>query len=302
MNRRSGPISAELSASTAGIVRHHLQVAKVPLCLLVAFSSFFGFSLSAHHLGWQAWLVFCAILLLACGGASLNSYQEYRWDRLMQRTRRRPVAAGYVAPEQARRQGQLLVGAGLILLFVGTSQPMAVIVGALALVGYNFVYTPLKYRSIWAIIPGALCGALPPYIGWLAGGGPLYSPIILGGVLLLVIWQIPHFWLVMLSNKRDYRESPLPSLAHLFSESKLQLLSVLWLGALITVLHTLLAMFTTMPATIRIMISAVSLIVLIVFSLQMCLRKQPPYRFLFMLLNSFMLLTMALLTVGAVVV
>ena len=219
----------------------------------------------------------------------------------MQRTRRRPVAAGYVTPEQARRQGQLLVGGGLILLFIGTSHTMAVIAGALALVVYNLVYTPLKYRSIWAIIPGALCGALPPYIGWLAGGGPLYSPIILGGVLLLVIWQIPHFWLVMLSNKRDYRESPLPSLAHLFSESKLQVLSVLWLGALITVLHTLLAMFTTMPATIRIMISAVSLIVMVVFSLQMCMRRQPPYRFLFMLLNSFMLLTMALLTVGAVV-
>ncbi len=301
MNRRSEPISAELSVSTAGIIRNHLLVAKLPLCLLVAFSSFFGFSLSAHHLGWQAWLVFGAILLLSCGGASLNSYQEYRWDQLMQRTRRRPVAAGYVTPELARRQGQLLVGGGLILLFIGTSHTMAVIAGALALVVYNLVYTPLKYRSIWAIIPGALCGALPPYIGWLAGGGPLYSPIILGGVLLLVIWQIPHFWLVMLSNKRDYRESPLPSLAHLFSESKLQVLSVLWLGALITVLHTLLAMFTTMPATIRIMISAVSLIVMVVFSLQMCMRRQPPYRFLFMLLNSFMLFTMALLTVGAVV-
>jgi len=302
VNRRTEPISAELSATAAGIFRHHLQVAKLPLCLLVAFSSFFGFSLSAHHLGWQAWLVFGAILLVACGGASLNSYQEYRWDRLMQRTRKRPVAAGYMAPEQARRQGQLLAGMGLTLLFIGTSQPMAVIAGALALVIYNFVYTPLKYRSIWAIIPGALCGALPPYIGWLAGGGPLFSPTILGGVLLLVIWQIPHFWLVMLSNKTDYKESPLPNLSHKFSESKLQLLSVLWVASLITVLHTLLAIITTMPVTIRIMLSVVSLAVLVVFSLQMWLKDQPPYRFLFMLLNSFMLFTMALLTVGAVVV
>lgn len=273
----------------------------MPLCLLVAFSAFFGFSLAAHHLGLQAWTVFLSIMLLACGGASLNSYQEHHWDRLMQRTRKRPVAAGLVSPEQARRQGQLLAGGGLLLLYIGTSQPLAVVAGATALILYNFVYTPLKYRSIWAIIPGALCGAMPPYIGWLAGGGTLFSPVILGGILLLIIWQIPHFWLVMLSNRHDYRQSPLPNLANLVSESRLQMLTVLWVGALITVLHTLLAMFTTMPATIRIMISVVSLLVLTVFSLQLGVSKRPHYRFLFMLLNSFMLLTMALLTVGAVV-
>jgi protoheme IX farnesyltransferase len=135
----------------------------------------------------------------------------------------------------------------------------------------------------------------------LAGQGPLFSPVILGGVLLLVIWQIPHFWLVMLSNKRDYRESPLPSISQMVSESRLQMLIVLWVGALVTVLHTLLAMFTAAPLTIRIMISGVSMVVLVVFGLQMGISKQPHYRFLFMLLNSFMLLTMALLTVGAVV-
>lgn len=301
MNRRSEPIAAELSGSAAGLIRHHLLVAKVPLCLLVAFSSFFGFALSAHHLSWQAWLVLCAVMLLACGAASLNSYQEYRWDRLMVRTQKRPVAAGQVTPEQARRQGQLLAGCGLLLLYIGTSKPLVVIVGATALVLYNFVYTPLKYKSVWAIIPGAICGALPPYMGWLAGGGPFFSPVILGGVLLLLIWQIPHFWLVMLSNKRDYNQSPLPNLSQMLSESKLQVLTLLWVGALITVLHTMLAMSTAMPVTIRVMISVVSLIVLGVFGVQMGIRKQPPYRFLFMLLNSFMLLTMALLTVGAVV-
>ena len=301
MNRRSESIAAGLSGSTAGVVRYYLQIAKVPLCLLVAFSAFFGFALSANHLGWQSWLVFVSVMLLACGGASLNSYQEHRWDRLMQRTSKRPVAAGLVSPEQARRLGQLLAGCGLLLLYISTSQPATVFAGATALILYNFVYTPLKYKSIWAIIPGALCGALPPYIGWLAGGGTLFSPVILGGILLLVIWQIPHFWLVMLSNRHDYRQSPLPNLANMVSEPRLQMLTVLWVGALITVLHTLLAMFTAMPATIRIMISVVSLLVLVIFSVQLGVSKKPRYRFLFMLLNSFMLLTMALLTVGAVV-
>lgn len=301
MNRGSRPISAQLSLSAAGLVRQHLLVAKIPLCLLVAFSSFFGFALSARSLGGAAWIVFVSVFLLACGAASLNSYQEHRWDRLMKRTRRRPVAMGIVSPDHARRQGQILAGLGLFLLYLGTSHPAPVLAGSLALGLYNFIYTPLKYRSVWAILPGAVCGALPPYIGWLAGGGTFFSPVILGAVLLLAVWQIPHFWLVMLFNKSDYRASALPSLARHLSERRLRFISIIWLGSLITILHTLLALFTAMPTTIRVMISVASLVVLLIYTLQMGVRKEPPYRFLFILLNSFMLYTMALLSVGAVV-
>lgn len=301
MNRGSEPISAGLSTSAVGLVKYRLMVGKLPLCLLVAFSSLFGFALSAQRLGWQGWLVFASVLLLAGGGASLNSYQEYRWDRMMKRTSRRPVAAGLIAPETARRQGQVLAGSGLFLLFLGTSQIVPVVAGVIALILYNLVYTPLKYRSTWAIVPGAVCGAIPPYIGWLAGGGQLFSPVILGVVLLLILWQIPHFWLVMLSNKDDYRMSPLPHLSNLIPESKLQIMAILWIGALVVVLHSLLVISTAMPVTIRIMVSVVGVAVWLVFILQLGMRKAPPYRFLFILLNSFMLLTMALLTVGAVV-
>ncbi len=302
MTRDSGQISAKLEASFAGLLRYHLQAAKVPLCLLVAFSSFFGFALSSHQAGVQAWLVAFSVLLLACGGASLNSYQEHHWDRLMQRTRRRPVALGVLAPEQARRQGQGLVGAGLFLLYLVTSDPAPVLAGCLALVLYNFVYTPLKYKTVWAIVPGAVCGAIPPYIGWLAGGGAMFSPLILGGVSLLLVWQVPHFWLVMLSNKADYSRSPLPSLAKLLPESSLRTISIVWVGALITVLHTFLIIFASMPGAIRVMVSVAGLAVLLVFSLQMGLRKKPRYRLLFIMLNSFMLFTMALFTVGSIVV
>ena len=129
MSRNTRPISADLSLSWAGLIKYHLLVAKIPLCLLVAFSAFFGYALSAHRLGLAAWIVFISVFLLACGAASLNSYQEHRWDRLMQRTRRRPVAMGVVAPEQARRQGQILAGLGLFLLYLGTSNPAPVFAG-----------------------------------------------------------------------------------------------------------------------------------------------------------------------------
>ncbi|MEJ2057043.1 MAG: UbiA family prenyltransferase [Desulfofustis sp.] len=244
---------------------------------------------------------FTSVFLLACGAASLNSYQEHRWDRLMRRTRRRPVALGIITPEQARRQGQVLAGLGLFLLYLGTSDPAPVLVGSASLVIYNLVYTPLKYRSVWALLPGAVCGALPSYIGWLAGGGAIFSPIVIGAAALLALWQIPHFWLVMLYNKSDYRSSSLPSLVNKVPERSLRLISVIWFAALIVVLHTLLAFFTSMPATIRIMISLVSLVVLLIYGLHMGAKREPPYRFLFIMLNSFMLYTMALLSVGAVV-
>jgi heme o synthase len=301
VRRNSGPISAELSLSWAGLIKYHLLVAKIPLCLLVAFSAFFGYALSARGLGLSAWVVFTSVFLLACGAASLNSYQEHRWDRLMRRTRRRPVALGIITPEQARRQGQVLAGLGLFLLYLGTSDPAPVLVGSASLVIYNLVYTPLKYRSVWALLPGAVCGALPSYIGWLAGGGAIFSPIVIGAAALLALWQIPHFWLVMLYNKSDYRSSSLPSLVNKVPERSLRLISVIWFAALIVVLHTLLAFFTSMPATIRIMISLVSLVVLLIYGLHMGAKREPPYRFLFIMLNSFMLYTMALLSVGAVV-
>jgi protoheme IX farnesyltransferase len=301
VSRISKPVQAELSISAASLVKYHLQAAKVPLCLLVSFSALFGFSLSSQRIGLHGVLLGVSVFLLACGGASLNSFQEHRWDRLMQRTRRRPVAAGLLGPEQARKQGQILAGAGLCLLLLGFASPAPVLAGIVALVLYNLVYTPLKYRSIWAIIPGAICGAIPPYIGWLAGGGTLLSPIIGCVFVLLVIWQMPHFWLVVLANRRDYHESVLPSLAQLMPEQSLRLVSIVWIMALVSVLHTLIVLLNGLPAGIRLMISLVSLVVLGFFGLQLGISKRPDYRRLFIVLNSFMLLVMALFTVGAIV-
>lgn len=302
MSRIVKPVATELSLSPASLLKYHLQAAKVPLCLLVGFSALFGFSLSAYQLGLQGFLALLAVFLLACGGASLNSFQEHRWDRLMHRTRRRPVAAGLLAPEQVRRQGQFLVGSGLCLLLLVFPSIGPVTAGIIALCLYNLVYTPLKYYSVWAIIPGAVCGAIPPCIGWLAGGGAPLSPIIVNVFMLLVIWQIPHFWLVVLANRHDYRDSQLPSLMKMMPEKSLRLVCIVWVIALVAVLHALIVQLDIMPAGIRILISISSLIMLSLFSVQMGLKKQPEYRLLFVFLNVFMLFSMALFTVGSIVV
>jgi len=296
------PLSAELDLPLFSQLRYRIQAAKVWLCLLVAFSALLGFAMASFSLGDGGAAVFVSVLLLACGAASLNSYQEHRSDKQMTRTAGRPLALGLMSPAAARRQGQILAGLGLFLLYLGTASTAAVGVGAAALVIYNGVYTPLKHTTVWAVLPGAVCGAMPPYIGWIGAGGDPFSPVILGVTVMLALWQIPHFWLVLLSYRDDYRHAHLPNMARLVPESSLKYLSIVWVAALIVVLHTLLAIMPTIPAGLRIAMSATGLIFLCGFGLVMTRQRRPNYRILFMILNMFMLYIMALLTVACLVI
>ena len=105
----------------------------------------------------------------------------------------------------------ILLLAGLIVL-LGVNETLSpVLVAIFAVILYNGVYTPLKKKSVLAIIPGAFCGALPPYIGWLSGGGGVISYTAVLLIVLFVLWQIPHYLLVLLTFKDDYEKSSLPN-------------------------------------------------------------------------------------------
>lgn len=288
--------------STGDLLKYHIQIAKVPLCLLVAFSALFGFFLAPTHKYGDGLLTFIAVFLLACGAASLNSLQEHQVDRLLLRTRERPIARGVIAPQHALLQAAMLLGAGFAILYGGYPSLGPLAVGVAAVILYNFIYTPLKHKTAWALVPGAICGALPPYIGWLAGAGSVVSPVILTVAALLVVWQIPHFWLVVLVNKADYLSSSLPSLIKLLPERSLRLVSLVWVGALVTIIHVLLVLPMLLPVSIKWIVSISSFIVLAVFVLQMGFRTNPAYRFLFILLNGFIFLVMLLLSIGCIMI
>ncbi len=292
--------AVHLDKRTDCLTSYRWQIAKVPLCLLVAVSALFGFFLASPRYFPQAPIVFSGVLLLACGGASLNSYQEYRLDRLLARTRNRPLARGLITPGAALLQARILLLLGLSILYLGSTGQGPFWIGALSIVLYNFVYTPLKYRSIWALVPGALCGALPPLIGWLAGGGGIASPVILTLVVLFAVWQMPHFWLVVLDNREDYQRGVLPSMIKLMPERSLRLLSAVWVTALVTIMHLLIIQLNHLPAISRWSVSISGLLMGIYFAMKMCVRTRPDYRLLFMLLNGFMFLLMILLSLGSI--
>ena len=149
--------------------------------------------------------------LVAGGAAVLNQIAERDLDEAMRRTRGRPMPAGRVQPGEARVFAVILAVAGLVQLAVGANG-LAAVVAATTLVSYAAIYTPLKRRTPWATLVGAVPGALPPVIGWTAARGAL---TIEAGVLFGIVffWQLPHFHALAWLYREDFRRAHVPLLA-----------------------------------------------------------------------------------------
>ena len=108
------------------------------------------------------------------------------------------------------------------------------LLGIAGVIWYLAVYTPMKRRSPYALALGAVCGALPPLIGWCSVGGDIldYRILLLGG--LLYLWQIPHFWLFQRRHAADYRAAGFPLLDAVTRDTAFPGIFRLWLGALVT--------------------------------------------------------------------
>lgn len=140
---------------------------------------------------------------LAAGGAAvLNQWLEREADARMVRTRERPIAAGKVSPADALCFGMLLSLSGCALLYFGANALAALLTGG-TVVSYVLLYTPLKRLTAWNTIIGAIPGALPPLIGWAAAEGRIST---LGWILFLILflWQLPHFFAIAWTHRKDY--------------------------------------------------------------------------------------------------
>jgi protoheme IX farnesyltransferase len=152
------------------------------------------------------WPVVAATLLgtaLAVAAAGvLNCWMERDTDRLMARTRRRPLAAGRVAPRVGLGFGLALGALSLPVLWIGANLGAALL-AQLALWSYVGVYTPMKRRSPDALVVGAIPGAIPPLIGGAAATGALGDGA-LALAAILFFWQVPHFLAIALRRRAEY--------------------------------------------------------------------------------------------------
>jgi len=148
--------------------------------------------------------------LVAGGASALNQLFERRVDGLMRRTRTRPLPGGRVHPVEAGWFALLLSVAGLLLLGLGATW-MAALVALVTLVTYVAAYTPLKLRTSFATVVGAIPGALPPMIGWAgATGGLSREAWVLFSIVFL--WQMPHFLAIAWLFRDDYARAGFPML------------------------------------------------------------------------------------------
>ncbi len=180
----------------------YLELTKARLTALVVATTLVGFLLASGGVldgGRLFWTVLGTAV--AAGGANgLNQVWEVDRDRRMERTRQRPIPSGRMGRRHGFFFALALAAAGPVLLAAGAG-PMAGLLGLSAVILYVFAYTPLKTRSPACTLVGAVCGAIPPMIGWAGAEGRLsLGAFVLGAILF--VWQIPHF----LSLAWIYRE------------------------------------------------------------------------------------------------
>ncbi|MFC2086814.1 UbiA family prenyltransferase [Bacteroidota bacterium] len=114
------------------------------------------------------------IFLLACGSSVLNHIQERKTDAIMERTRNRPLVTGEVSIRLAVLLSFIYISSGVFLIYIG-SGIISTLLGILALIWYNAIYTPLKRITPHAVIPGSVIGSIPPLVGWVVGGADLFN-------------------------------------------------------------------------------------------------------------------------------
>lgn len=193
-------------------VSDFVSLAKPRLNLLVVASSLVGYVMAGGDMSNAARVVLTVVgtALVAGGASGFNQVIERKTDALMRRTRLRPVPDGRLQPPEALVFAAVLSVAGIAILAAGVNL-LSAGVALTTLVTYVAVYTPLKRRSSFSTVVGAIPGALPPVIGWAAARAALAPGAwVLFGIVFL--WQLPHFLAIAWMYREDYARAGFPML------------------------------------------------------------------------------------------
>ncbi|MBI4913928.1 MAG: protoheme IX farnesyltransferase [Acidobacteria bacterium] len=240
---------AALPERQPGLFAEFLELTKFRISVASTFTATAGYVAFRRGVDLGLATTLAGILLLAMASCALNEVQERHLDAQMERTRNRPLPRGVFQPGSAVVLAVLLALAGFMILWAAHNLGSALL-GALAMGWYNAFYTPLKRVSAFAVVPGALIGALPPAIGWTAAGGSLAYPAVLALAFVYFIWQVPHFWLLVGLHGRGYEAAGFPTLLRLLGPERLARLTFTWIcgTAATCALLPLFGVLTGLPA------------------------------------------------------
>ena len=194
-------------ADERGLFAVFSDLFKARLTTLVLLTTLVGFYLGTRgHMDY--WLMLHTLLgtgMLAAGAAALNQLLEREHDAKMERTETRPLPSGRLTPAMVLIVGGAISAGGMIYLALAVNY-LTSLLGAVTLLSYLFVYTPLKRITPFNTIIGAVPGALPPLMGWTAvrdevsaGGWALFA--------ILFFWQLPHFFAIAWLYRDEYAKA-----------------------------------------------------------------------------------------------
>jgi protoheme IX farnesyltransferase len=187
-------------------IRDVAAFCKLRLSTLVVMSAAFCFVLASNSIDYTKLTILIAGgFLVTASSNGFNQIIERNLDKLMNRTKNRPLPSDKMTVNQAYFIAAVLGILGIILLWMFIN-PLSGILGTLALVLYTLVYTPMKQKSPLAVFVGAIPGAIPPMLGYASVSGELsMEAAILFSVQFM--WQFPHFWAIAWVLDDDYKKA-----------------------------------------------------------------------------------------------
>lgn len=284
-------------------LKHSLQLlfelTKLKLSLMVTLSGGTGFLLAYQGITHHMFPLLISIFLLASGASALNQIQERKEDFLMERTKNRPIPSGRLSSLSAFYISWIFLISGFSFLYLFTPKE-AFGLGLFAVLVYNGIYTPLKKKTLFAILPGALVGAIPPAMGWFGGGGRV-EPQIVVLCSFFFLWQIPHTWL-LLNDQTDFSKAGFPFLVQMGEKERVKKISWVWIIATV-VCSLLIPLFGTASSLFNLggLLFLGFLLTWKVSNLLLFRSKTNALRFAFRTVNLYVLSVMVLLNLDPLV-
>jgi protoheme IX farnesyltransferase len=206
MNLKSGSLSGEKKQWLSGIV-DFTQLVKIRLSSTVVFSALLSYWIALpldKSLGYKMFSLVMGGFLVTGAANALNQVLEKNFDALMDRTSNRPLPSGRMDDSTAIFLAGIMSVSGII--FLASLSLWSALIGAISLLIYAFVYTPVKRISSAAVFIGAIPGALPVLIGTVSAQGE-FTILGLGLFAIQFFWQFPHFWSISWLGHHDYMKA-----------------------------------------------------------------------------------------------
>ena len=208
-------------------MKTYIQFTRFYLSLAVSLSGLLTYFTITKSPNLEILLPWLGILLLALGTSALNQIQERKFDAKMQRTSKRPLVIKSLSLPQAYIISLSLISFSIFILYYSMSIN-GIFFSIFTIITYNIIYTYMKRVSYWALIVGSFLGVVAPMIGWMVAGESIYDTKFLFLFLLFFMWQVPHFWLLMLMNGDDYKQAGFPTLKDKIGELGLMRVIAIW--------------------------------------------------------------------------